>query len=94
MANRRLKNFRKLKKPGRCASYSPDGRAIAIGFKDGTYRFIIHLYMSVISTDLKLLLFVIIAGSCCVIDASSLDDMVEFHHRKEEISDIRFSPGR
>ncbi|RDD40098.1 Echinoderm microtubule-associated protein-like 6 [Trichoplax sp. H2] len=67
LTNRRLKNFRKLRKPGRCASYSPDGRAIAIGFKD---------------------------GSCCVIDSSSLDDMAEFHHRKEEISDIRFSPGQ
>lgn len=32
-------------------------------------------------------------GSFHVIDANTLEDIVAFHHRKEEISDIRFSPG-
>ena len=27
-------------------------------------------------------------------NAVTLEDMVQFHHRKEAISDIRFSPGR
>ena len=27
-------------------------------------------------------------------DANSLEDIVGFHHRKEEISDIKFSPGQ
>lgn len=33
-------------------------------------------------------------GSFHVIDAETLDDIVAFSHRKEEISDIRFSPGK
>ena len=33
-------------------------------------------------------------GSFHVLNADSLEDIVAFHHRKEEISDIRFSPGR
>lgn len=32
-------------------------------------------------------------GSFHVIDANTLEDIVAFQHRKEEISDIRFSPG-
>ena len=35
-----------------------------------------------------------IAGSFQVVDSTSLDDIVGFHHRKEEISDIKFSPGK
>ena len=29
-----------------------------------------------------------------MVDSSTLEDIVGFHHRKEEISDIKFSPGR
>ena len=29
-----------------------------------------------------------------VVNADTLEDIVQFHHRKEEISDIRFSPGK
>ena len=35
-----------------------------------------------------------IAGSFQVVDSTTLDDIVGFHHRKEEISDIKFSPGK
>lgn len=56
-----------LKYPARSLGYSPDGKAIAIGFKNGSF---------------------------VVIDASTLDDIIEFQHRKEEISDIKFSPGQ
>ena len=34
-----------------------------------------------------------ITGSFQVVDSTTLDDIVGFHHRKEEISDIKFSPG-
>ncbi len=32
-------------------------------------------------------------GSFLVVNADTLEDMVTFHHRKEIISDIRFSQG-
>lgn len=34
------------------------------------------------------------SGSFVVVDSSSLEDIIEFQHRKEEISDIKFSPGQ
>ena len=33
-------------------------------------------------------------GSFQVVDSTTLDDIIGFHHRKEEISDIKFSPGK
>ncbi|XP_046848411.1 echinoderm microtubule-associated protein-like 6 [Xenia sp. Carnegie-2017] len=63
----RFINGRVLKYPARSLGYSPDGKAIAIGFKNGSF---------------------------VVVDASTLDDIIEFQHRKEEISDIKFSPGQ
>ena len=35
LAEHRMKNVRKLKKAARSVTYSPDGRALAVGFKDG-----------------------------------------------------------
>ena len=32
-------------------------------------------------------------GSFVVVHCSTLEDVIGFHHRKEEISDIKFSPG-
>lgn len=32
-------------------------------------------------------------GSFMVVNADTLEDMVSFHHRKEMIADIKFSPG-
>lgn len=32
-------------------------------------------------------------GGCVVLDAETLKDSVTFHHRKEEISDVKFSPS-
>eukprot|EP00794_Sanderia_malayensis_P020047 gene20047-22014_t len=66
LADNKMIKVRKLGKPGRCVGYSPDGRAIAVGMKDGSFT---------------------------VVDAETLNDMAGFHHRKEEISDIKFSPG-
>ena len=35
LAAHRMKNVRKLTKSARSVTFSPDGRALAIGFKDG-----------------------------------------------------------
>ena len=35
LADHKMKNVRKLKKAARSVTYSPDGRALAVGFKDG-----------------------------------------------------------
>lgn len=51
---------------GRCCSFSPDGKALAVGLNDGSFL---------------------------VVNADTLEDMVSFHHRRELISDIRFSQG-
>lgn len=32
-------------------------------------------------------------GSFLIVNADTLEDLVSFHHRKDLISDIRFSPG-
>lgn len=37
---------------------------------------------------------VIFSGSFVVVDTQALDEMIGFHHRKEEISDVKFSPGK
>ena len=62
----RMLQCKLLKKPARCVCFSPDGKALAIGFKDGSFA---------------------------VVNADTLEDIVAFHHRKQEISEIRFSPG-
>ncbi|CAH1792746.1 unnamed protein product [Owenia fusiformis] len=61
----RMLNCKILKKPARCVCYSPDGKAIAIGHKDGSF---------------------------VVVNGDTLEDIVAFHQRKQEIQDIRFSP--
>ncbi|XP_046338524.1 echinoderm microtubule-associated protein-like 6 isoform X1 [Haliotis rufescens] len=65
-AENKMINYKELKQPARCVTFSPDGKAIAIGHRDGSF---------------------------VVVNAESMDDIVSHHHRKEEISDIRFSPG-
>lgn len=34
------------------------------------------------------------SGSFVVVDSESLEQLASFHHRKEEISDIKFSPSK
>lgn len=45
------------------------------------------------SPDGKFIAFGFNDGSFAVVNAASLDEVITFHHRKEEISDIKFSPG-
>ncbi|XP_071834835.1 echinoderm microtubule-associated protein-like 6 isoform X3 [Apostichopus japonicus] len=61
----RMLNLRQLKAGARCCDFSPEGKAIAVGFKDGSFT---------------------------VVDSETLKDITTFHHRKEEISDVKFSP--
>lgn len=51
---------------GRCCTFSPDGKALAVGLSD---------------------------GGVLVVNADTLEDLLSFHHRRDAISDIRFSPG-
>ncbi|KAK7103893.1 echinoderm microtubule-associated protein-like 6 [Littorina saxatilis] len=60
-----LISFKVLKQAARCAGFSPDGKALAVGLKDGSF---------------------------VVLNTETMEEMASFHHRKEEISDIKFSP--
>ncbi|XP_038072339.1 echinoderm microtubule-associated protein-like 6 [Patiria miniata] len=62
----KMLNVRRLKGGARCCDFSPDGKALAVGFKDGSFS---------------------------VVNGDTLDDIAGFHHRKEEISDVKFSPN-
>lgn len=33
-------------------------------------------------------------GSFIVVNSDNMEEVISFHHRKEEISDIKFSPGK
>ena len=37
-AEHKMINYRVLKKPARCVCFSPDGKALAIGLKDGQFN--------------------------------------------------------
>ena len=47
----------------------------------------------IVAVSFVSMLIVALTGSFQVVDSTTLDDIVGFHHRKEEISDIKFSPG-
>lgn len=89
LSSHRLKMIRKLKKPSRCVAYSPDARALAVGFNDGRLLYYCQLHAL---RDMSISPFFFL-GSFSVMDSTTLEDIISFHHRKEEISDIKFSPG-
>ena len=51
-------------------------------------------FMRVCACVGQFVLYCCSVGSCMVLDAESLNDTVSFHHRKEEISDVKFSPSK
>ncbi|XP_006814808.2 echinoderm microtubule-associated protein-like 6, partial [Saccoglossus kowalevskii] len=61
----RLVGGKILQSAARACGYSPDGKAIAVGFKNGRF---------------------------CVVNADTFEEIATFQHRKENISDIKFSP--
>jgi WD40 repeat protein len=61
-----MMNGKVFDKLGRSCEYSPDGKFIAVGFKEGTV---------------------------CVLKTDTLDIIETVHHRSQEISDLKFSPG-
>lgn len=50
--------------------------------------------VAVFSPDGKALAVGLNDGSFLMANADTLEDLVSFHHRKDVISDIRFSPGK
>ncbi|KAI4787308.1 hypothetical protein KUCAC02_036547, partial [Chaenocephalus aceratus] len=64
-SNHRMVAVRKLRRGGRCCSFSPDGKALAVGLSD---------------------------GGVMVVNADTLEDLLSFNHRRDAISDIRFTP--
>ena len=76
----RLLSVRRLKKPARCVAYSPDGKGLAMGLK------VPLLHASASQHDIQ-------DGGIVVVDAVKFGELAKFQHRKEEISDIKFSPG-
>ena len=52
------------------------------------------LLINKIVIDFAMFRNVVITGSFMVINSDSMEDVVSMHHRKEEIADIKFSPGR
>ena len=50
------------------------------------------MVQKITSDFLKILLLIV--GSFVVLDTESLEEIMGYTHRKEEISDIKFSPGK
>eukprot|EP01135_Chromosphaera_perkinsii_P001223 Nk52_evm22s162 gene=Nk52_evmTU22s162 len=66
-----LKSFKQigmksLQNSARSCAFSPDGRAVAIGYANGSFE---------------------------VLDVKTLNPICSFHHRKEQIGDMKFSPN-
>ncbi len=82
--------MKRLKKPARSAAFSPDGRTIAVGFKVGECADVKKVCLCLFFT---LRLFTALQdGSFSVFEAAKLQELTKLQHRKEEISDLKFSP--
>ena len=52
----------------------------------------LHFHTNVVVTANLLIQYTFRSGSFVVVDTQNLSDIIGFHHRKEEISDVKFSP--
>lgn len=64
----KLARYKRLAKQARACAFSPDGRFLAVGFRDGS--------------------FVVLN-----LEADDMPEVAAFKDNKEEISDMKFSPG-
>lgn len=64
----KLARYKRLQKQARACAFSPDGRYLALGFRDGS--------------------FVVLN-----LEADDMPEIAAFKDHKEEISDMKFSPG-
>ena len=64
----KLARYKRLQKQARTCAFSPDGRYLALGFRDGS--------------------FVVLN-----LEADDMPEIAAFKDHKEEISDMKFSPG-
>ena len=85
----------------RCVAFSHDGGALAIGMKDGKmdrvhvqsdHLFVIENRLCVHYNAIYLIWCNL--GSFIVINTDSKEKLASFNHRKEELSDIKFSPSQ
>ncbi len=83
LSDNKMIAIRDLERPARSVGYSYDGTTLAVGMKDGESPLLISV-----------LLWYPHTGGCVVLSADNMETVVSFHHRKEEISDVKFSPSK
>lgn len=107
LSTNKMVAVRSLGHAARCVGYSHDGGTLAVGMKDGGFILLsvfglctfgrqldsLCVCVCVCACVCQCMLYGCSVGSCMVLDAESLSDTVSFHHRKEEISDVKFSPS-
>lgn len=87
-----VRKLRKGRNKRRGPSHFPNGSESVPGIKQAS-GFSTGGRCCCFSPDGKALAVGLNDGSFIIVNADTLEDLVSFHHRKDAISDIRFSPG-